>query len=142
MLVLSIIDAADNSDLSSKSRSMIIPFSEGASNDLTLSTNEGVEIAVTALKIVVHFIYGEEFPRRIAAKSITDFYYKVISTLENKIPNSKPSNVQFQCGTKWYKFTEHTDFDSLCLDEDNPELTIQATPIPIKIGVFILCVQV
>ena len=121
----------------------LIPSSETASNELTLSSTNTTEISVTALNIVVHFNYGTyEFARRIAAATITEFYSKVISILEKKTPGSKPNSVQFQCGTKWYKLTEHTDFDSLCLNENNPEITIQAIPILVKSGVCVcVCVR-
>ena len=117
-----------------------IPSSKTASNELTLSSTNTVEISVTALNIVVHFNYDTcEFARRIAAATMTEFYSKVISILEKKTPGSKPNSVQFQCGTKWYELTEHTDFDSLCLDENNPEITIQAIPTLVELGVC-MCV--
>ena len=138
VIFLCYIGAAGNNNVPSQSNASLIPSSKAVSNEFTLSSNKSDEISVTALNIIVHFIYGAcQFARRIAAATITEFYNKVISTLENEIPDSKPSNVQVQCGTKWYKLTEGTNFDSLCLNEDNPEITIQVSPIPVKIGIFV-----
>ena len=63
-----------------------------------------------------------------------------MSSLENKKPGFHPCNVQFQCGTVWYDLEKDTDFDSLCLDHDKPQMFIQATPIPIKSGILLFSV--
>ena len=45
--------------------------------------------------------------------------------------------MQYQCGTKWYDLYEDTDFDSLGLDDENSEISVQA--IPNKLGKLLAC---
>ena len=83
------------------------------------------------LNILVHFECGEniEFAKKIRAKTFKKFYDEIISTIGNKIPDFKSRSIQFQCGKKWYGLNQNTGFDALCLDEDDPEITIQAIKI-------------
>ena len=84
----------------------------------------------TSLSILVHFECSEfKFPKRIKSSNFDEFYDKVVSTIDSKAPGIKPHCMQFQCGKKWYSFNQSTGFDALCLDEDDPEITIQVTPI-------------
>ena len=82
------------------------------------------------LNIRVHIEYGKDgFPIRIKTNDFDQFYDKIVSTINSKIPGFKSHCMQFQCGKKWYGFNQSTGFDALCLDEDDPEITIQVTPI-------------
>ena len=85
------------------------------------------------LNIKVHLIYNElEFPKRIQGCDFNEFYTKVLSVLSNKKPGSKPCHLQYQFGAKWYDFNEGTSFDDMCMDEEDPEVTIKATSIPVN----------
>ena len=83
------------------------------------------------LNIRVHFECGEniEFAKKVKAKTFETFYDEIISTIGNKIPDFKSRSIQFQCGKKWNGLNQNTGFDALCLDEENPEITIQAIKI-------------
>ena len=84
------------------------------------------------LNIKVHLIYDElEFPKKIQACDFNEFYTKVFSVLSNKKSGYKPRHLQYQFGAKWYDFNESTDFDDMCMDEENPEVTIKATSMPV-----------
>ena len=92
-----------------------------------LSTEES-SACLKPMNILVHFECGEiEFPKRIKTNDFGQFYDKVVSTINSKVPDFKSHCMQFQCGRKWYRFNQSTGFDALCLDDDDPEITIQAT---------------
>ena len=98
------------------------------------SSDKNVDPFNTGIKmnIKVHLIYDElEFPKRIQAGDFSEFYTKVSSALLNKKSGSKPCHLQYQFGAKWYDFNEDTEFDDLCMDEDNPEIIIKATSSPV-----------
>lgn len=100
----------------------------------TLSSDKNISLFNTGIKmnIKVHLIYDElEFPKKIQAGDFSEFYTKVFSTLLNKKSGSKPCHLQYQFGAKWYDFNEDTEFDDLCMDEDNPEICIKATSSPV-----------
>ena len=99
------------------------PFSEVSSSSTTAP--------VASVKAVVHFDYGDKpFPKRISIEMMSKFYKEVLSLFQNKKPAYRPGNLQIQCGSCWYDFNEETEFDDLCLNDDNPELFIKAVPIP------------
>lgn len=79
------------------------------------------------LNILVHFECGELelYPMRITAINFVQFYDEVTSTIKSKVPDFKSHHLQFQCGKKSYKFKQDTGFDALCLNKDDPEITIQ-----------------
>ena len=78
------------------------------------------------MNILVHFEYSEQkFPLRIKANDFGQFYDKVVLALKSKVPDCKSHHMQFQCGSKWYDFNQDTGFDCLCLNEDNPEISIR-----------------
>ena len=92
------------------------------------SSSEKASPHLKPLNIRVHFECDEhKFPMRIITNNFDHFYDKVVSTFHNKIPGFKSHCMQFLCGKKWYKFDQSTGFDALCLDEDDPEITVQAT---------------
>ena len=77
--------------------------------------------------IKVYFTYdGNEFPRIIKASDFKEFYTRVFSALLSKKSGSKPCNLQYQFGVKWYDLNENTEFEDLCITKDNPELFIKA----------------
>ena len=83
------------------------------------------------MNVLVHFECGEtEFPMKIKTNDFNQFYDKVVSTIDSKVPSFKSHCRQFKCGKKWYNFNQSTGFDALCLDEDDPEIMIQLIPIP------------
>ena len=79
------------------------------------------------LNILVHFECGELelYPMRITAINFVQFYDEVTSTIKSKVPDFKSYHLQFQCGKRSYKFKQDTGFDALCLNKDDPEITIQ-----------------
>lgn len=84
------------------------------------------------INVLVHFQCGEtKFPKRIKTNNFDQFYDKVVSTINSKVPGFKSHCMQFKCGKEWYNFNQSTGFDALCLDEDDPdpEITIQATTV-------------
>ena len=96
---------------------------------LSLSSDKHSDLFNKGIKLTikVHLIYDElEFPKRVQAGDFTEFYTKVFSALLNKKPGSKPCHLQYQFGAKWYDFNEDTGFDDMCIDEDNPEISIKA----------------
>ena len=99
--------------------------------------NKGIK-----LNIRVHLVYDElEFPTKIKASEFSEFYTKVFSALLNKKSGSKPCNLQYQFGAKWYDFNENTQFDDLCMDDDNPEITIKATSSPADSTLLGICIS-
>ena len=108
------------------------------------SSNENSEVVLpsngVSLSVLVHFKYGaSEFARKIKIVEFIGFYKNILSILENKIPGHIPQDLQFLCGKKWYTLNEDTDLDSLCLDDKDAEMSIQATPI--KLGKHIVCMS-
>lgn len=105
---------------------------ERVSPSLSVDDQMSVEKSTASLKplnILVHFECGEfECPMRITANSYDQFYDKVVSTVKSKTPGFTLHSMQFQCGSKWYDFKKDTEFDYLCLNEENPEVSIRATP--------------
>lgn len=92
------------------------------------------ESSVHPSNILVHFECGEfEFPMRITANNFDQFYAKVASAVQSKVSDFKSCCMQFQCGKKWYKFNQHTGFDSLCLNKDDPEIAIQVVTMSSKL---------
>ena len=62
---------------------------------------------------------------RITTIHFDQFYDEVTSAIKRKIPDLKSYQTQFQCGKKWYTFNQDTGFGALCLNKDDPEITIQ-----------------
>ena len=90
------------------------------------SSIEKSSACLKPLNILVHFECSEQnFPSRIKADDFGQFYDKVVSALKSKVPDCKSHRMQFQCGSKWYDFNQDTGFDCLCLNEDNPEISIR-----------------
>ena len=80
------------------------------------------------MNVLVHFECDKtEFAKRIKTNTFDQFYDKVVSTIDSKVPDFKSHCMQFKCGKKWYNFNQSTGFDALCLDEDDPEITIQTS---------------
>ena len=92
---------------------------------------EGSSTCSKPMNVLVHFEPGEaefsKFPNKIKTNTFDQFYDKVVSTIDSKVPGFKSHCMQSKCGKKWYSFNQGTGFDALCLDEDDPEITIQAT---------------
>ena len=90
---------------------------------------EKSSVCLKSLNILVHFEYSEQkFPLRIKANDFGQFYDKVVLALKSKVPDCKSHCMQYQCGSKWYDFNRDTGFDCLCLNEDNPEISIRLIP--------------
>jgi len=120
-------------------------YSKDTFETSSLSANEKGDLfnKRTKLSIKVHLKYDDlEFPKKIQVGDFSEFYASVFSALSNKKPGFKPCHpLQFQFGTKWYDFNEDTTFDDLCMDEDNPEISIKATSTPMDsalLGIYIL----
>ena len=109
-----------------------------------ISSDKNINLFNTAkMNIKVHLIYDEfEFPKKIQAGDFSKFYTKVFSTLLNKKSGSKPCHLQYQFGAKWYDFNEDTEFDDLCMDEDNPEICIKATSSPVDSASLGMCISI
>ena len=99
------------------------------SQSLPAAEQSSVKISacLKPLSILVHFECGELelYPMRITAVNFDQFFDEVTSGIKNKVPVSKLHYLQFQCGKKWYKFNQDTGFEALCLNKDDPEITIQ-----------------
>ena len=110
-------------------------YSRDTVESLSLPSDKHNDILNKGIKLTikVHLIYDEfEFPKRIQAGDFTEFYTKVFSALLNKKPGSRPCHLQYQFGAKWYDLSEDTGFDDMCMDEDNPEISIKATSSPVE----------
>lgn len=78
-------------------------------------------------KVKVHFTYDKlKFPKIVEVDHYSEFYTKVFTALSNRKPGFKPCHLKYNVGVEWYDFTEDTDFEDLCLDENNPEIFIKA----------------
>jgi len=99
------------------------------------SSNEHSKVSDT---ILVHFEYGEEFARKIKSVNFSEFYGSVVSILENKLPGHIPQDLKFRCGKKWYALKENTGWEALCLDDQDVEIDVQATPTLIKLGKLVV----
>ena len=84
-------------------------------------------VCLKPLNILVHFECGELelYPMRITTIHFNQFYDKVTSAVKDKIPDLKSYHLQFLCGKKPYKFKQDTGFNALCLNKEDPEITIQ-----------------
>lgn len=99
------------------------------------SSTEESSACSKPMNVLVHVECGEiEFPVKIKYNNYNQFYGKVVSTIDSKVPDFKSHCMQFKCGKKWYSFNQSTGFDALCLDEDDPEMTIQLIPISSEPG--------
>ena len=98
-------------------------------SDLSLPPKKEGDIFINGINI--YFTYDDKkFPRSIQANDFKEFYTKVFSTLLNRKSGFKPCNLQYQFGTQWYDLNENTEFEDLCITEDNPELFIKAKSSP------------
>ena len=85
-------------------------------------------IPLNQMTILVHLECGEyKVPMKVKTNNFDQFYDKVASRFNSKVPGFKSHSMEFQCDKKWYQFNQSTGFDALCLDEDDPEITIKAT---------------
>lgn len=108
------------------------------SSDKELSSSATTTTGI--IKVVVHFEYGDlKFAKRIPIDTLCKFYEEVTSILQKRKPGYEPSDLKILCGSCWYNFTDSTEFDDLCLKDDNPELSIKAEPTLIETGIF--CVK-
>ena len=101
---------------------------EGVSQPLSVEDQSSVEksACLKSLNILVHFeCDGLEFSRRITISNYT-FYIKIVSVIQSKVPDIQSYSMHFQCGKIWHKFNQGIEFDDLCLNEDDPEITIRA----------------
>ena len=99
--------------------SQLLPAAEQSSVKKSTSLNQ--------TNILVHFECGELelYPVRITTNHFNQFYDEVTSAVKDKIPDLKSYHLQFLCGKKPYKFKQDTGFDALCLNKEDPEITIQ-----------------
>jgi len=100
-----------------------------SNNEFTSNRSPESNKAKKAVRICIkaHFTYDElKFHKLIKADNFSEFYTQVLSTFVNKKPGYKPSSLQYQFGTEWYNLNEDMDIDDLCLDDSNPEISIQA----------------
>lgn len=78
--------------------------------------------------IVVCFHYGpKKFPREITCTDIESFKNQVLQILLSKLPNSKPTQVEYKFGDDMYLLEEADSFEELLMGE-NMKVEIKAVP--------------
>ena len=121
----------------------VVSSKQGESSLFSSDKEPSSSVATTtaSIKVVVHFEYGDQkFAKRISIDIqgvLSKFHEEVMSVLQKRKPGYRPADLKILCGSYWYDFTGDTEFDDLCLKDDNPELFINAEPTPIETGNFI-----
>jgi len=80
------------------------------------------------VKVVVHFQYGKKkFPNKVQCSNIAQFKKNVFESLLAKVPDYKPTQVEYLCSDEWYLLEEAESFEEILIDSKT-KVTIRAVP--------------
>ena len=104
-----------------------------AKNIVTISEGIVLLLCLLVLLLIMLFVTGNDKlvskqDERVS-KSEEQSSIEKSACSKYQILDFQSGSIQFQCGKKWYGLNQSTGFDALCLDEDDPEITIQAMKI-------------
>ena len=93
----------------------------------TKQSNKLSPTAPDPIDIIIHFNYGKRFHKTIQCKDVESLKEAVFQILSNRIENSKPVEVEYQCGSEWYLLEEAEALKDI-LTGSKSEIYIRATP--------------